>query len=76
MGMTVGEETAAQTTVANGDDHEILHAVGRAVGFLAKSGDMGIVSQGHGHAQTILQHGSQGDNTLPRHVGCILNTSC
>ena len=36
---------------------------------------MRIVSQCDSQSKTVTKHGSQRHNTLPRHIGCVLNTA-
>ena len=49
--------------------------MGTAIGFLAQSSNMSIVGQRHSQSEPVLQHSCQGHDTLPRHIGCILDTA-
>ena len=75
MGFTIHEDTTAQSSVADGYNHEILQTMSTAIGFLTKRCDMCVISQSHSQSQTVLQHRSQGHNALPRHIGCMFNTA-
>ena len=68
------EETTAQTN-AKANDDEVLHTVGTTKGIFSQCRHMGIVRQGYGESQTIAKHGCHRDDTLPRQVRCILDTS-
>ena len=74
MGLSVGEEAAAQATMTQRDNNEIIHTVGSTKDILAHRRHMGIVAHSHCQANTVAQQGSQRDNAFPRHVGSILNT--
>ena len=75
MGLSVGEEATAQTTVTDGNHHKVLHTVRTAIGSLTQCRDMGIIGHCHSQSKTVAQHRCQRDDTLPRQVGCVLDTA-
>ena len=68
-------EDATAYAVAQIDHDEVLHTMGTAKDILAQGPYMGIVAQCHCQAQTVLQHGSQRNLSLPGQIGGILNAS-
>ena len=68
VSQTVAKETTAQTATHQRHNNEVVHAVSNAESRLAKSCHMGIVAKCHSQTDTVSQHSSNGDNTLPRHV--------
>ena len=75
MGLTVHEDTTAQSAVTDRHHHEVLQTVSTAESFLTKCRHMCIVGQGNSQSQSVTKHGSQGNNALPRHIGGVLNTA-
>ena len=57
------------------DDDEILHTMSTTKGVLTQCRHMSIVGEGHSQSQTVAQHGCHRDDTLPRQVGRVLDTS-
>ena len=76
MCQTVAEDTAAQSATHQRHHDEVIHAVSHTIGPLAKCCHMGVVTQGHSQSDAVTQHSSNRHDTLPRHIRCILDTSC
>ena len=51
---------------------KIVHSMGIAKNTLAEAAHMAVVAHSHSQTYLVSNHCTQGDDTLPRHVGRIL----
>ena len=70
MDVSLAIEAASHAT-AYRQDTKVVQAMGSPEDIFAQGSDISIVSQCHSQSQAVAQHGSQGHNAFPRHVGRV-----